>query len=207
MSCNKRSPCTPVSFRPFCFSAPCQFTPLLNLLFHIFNLRSLAGCNLLRKTLIYDGRIIYNLRLFDLRPRFQESKSRAGLIFFHAVPSSLKCSPSAEFPHRNLSELLPNTCSTTRPLSPILIWSAEWFLAEITKHNSTLCCFLQPSITSSLLGPRMSLSILFPVFIALRSKYLPQYPITFTPTFYYFIVLGPKCLPHQRVLEHLLLVA
>jgi hypothetical protein len=53
----------------------------------------------------------------------------------------------------------------------------------------------------------MSLSILFPVFIALRSKYLPQYPITFTPTFYYFIVLGPKCLPHQRVLEHLLLVA
>jgi len=51
----------------------------------------------------------------------------------------------------------------------------------------------------------MSLSYLLPVFIALRSKNLPQYPVTFTPTFYvyYLIVLRPKCLPQQPLLEHL----
>jgi len=56
---------------PFSFNAPCQFTTLLNFLSLIFGLCCLADCNLLRNPLIYDRRIIYNLRLFDLRPYFQ----------------------------------------------------------------------------------------------------------------------------------------
>jgi len=131
-------------------------------------------------------------------------KTRAVLIFFHAVPNSLKCSPPAEFPHQNLSAPLPNTCNTTRPpISHLDLITWMIFGGDYKPHNSTLCYFLQPSITSSLLGPRMSLSILFPVFIALRSKYLPQYPTTITPTIYYFIVLRLKCLPHQPELEYL----
>jgi hypothetical protein len=60
----------PVYFTPFKFSAPCQFTPLLNL--HppvLFN--ALRRASLLRHLLIYDGNFICDLRLI-----FQERTAR-----------------------------------------------------------------------------------------------------------------------------------
>jgi hypothetical protein len=66
------------------------------------------------------------------------------------------------------------------------------FGRDYEPRKSTLYYFLQPSITSSLLGPWMSLSFLFSLFISLRTRYLPHYPIIFSQTFYNFIVLRPK---------------
>jgi hypothetical protein len=112
------------------------------------------------------------------------------------VPSSLKCSPPAEIPHRNLSALLSQHMQHDPPLLSHLALITRMISGRDYKpHKSILFYFLQTSVTSSLLGPRMSLSFLFSVVITLMTKYLPQYPITFPPTSYYFIALMTKYLP------------
>lgn len=123
------------------FSAPCQFTPFLNLLSLSFSayVHWLAQSITQTPYLWWTYYLLFTYLWFSttfLGGKQPGPKSRAGLFSSRLFHSSLKFSPSAEFPHRKLSAPLPNTCNTICFLSPILIWSPEWFLAEITNHTN-----------------------------------------------------------------------
>ena len=84
------------------------------------------------------------------------------IIILPSVPGSPKGAISVRFLHQTLNTPL---LSPTRAIQP-----ANLILLEYWSLSSSLCSFLHSPVTSSLLGPNILLSTLFPNTLRMRSS-------------------------------------
>ena len=93
-------------------------------------------------------------------------------IFFPSTPGSPQRSLSLRFPHQNPVHASPFTHTRYMPLP---YYSSRFYHPnniglEYISLSSSLCSFLHSPVTSSLLGPNIPLSTLFPNIPSLRSS-------------------------------------
>jgi hypothetical protein len=100
-------------------------------------------------------------------PNQSSSSPPSHILKFHfnitipSMPRSSKWSLSLRFPHQNHvhTSPLPNTCYMPRPSHSSPFYHPMILGTEYRPFSSALCNFLQSSVTSSLLGPNILLSI------------------------------------------------
>jgi len=91
-------------------------------------------------------------------------------IILPSMPGSSKWSLSLRFPHQTLCAPLLHTRYMPHPFHSLNLITRTILGEQYGSLSSSLCSFLHSPVTSSLLGPNISLSTLFSNTLSLRSS-------------------------------------